>query len=51
MKEMDPDAARVNAVAPVFDPRYANIVDIDTTTKPPSEVADIIIEAATKLWR
>ena len=48
MKEMDPEAARANAIAPVFEPGHANIVDIDTTTKAPNEVADIIIEAATK---
>jgi len=50
MKEMDPEAARINAVAPVFEPGHANIIDIDTTTKAPSDVADIIIAAADKLW-
>jgi hypothetical protein len=51
MKESDPDAARANAVAPVFDPGHPNIVDIDTTTKSPGEVADIVIEAAEALRR
>ena len=51
MKEMDPEAAHANAVAPLFDPRHANVIDIDTTTKQPSQVADIIIEAARKLQR
>jgi hypothetical protein len=50
-KEADPDAARANAIAPVFDPGHANIVDIDTTTKTPSLVADLVIKAADKLWR
>ena len=51
MKEMDADAARANAVAPVFDPGHANLVDIDTTMKAPTAAADIIIEAARKRWR
>jgi hypothetical protein len=51
MKEMDPVAARANAVAPVFDPGHANLVDIDTTMKAPAEVADIVIEAARKRRR
>jgi broad-specificity NMP kinase len=51
MKESDPEAARANAVAPVFDPGHANVIDIDTTTKAPGEVADTVIEAAGKLWR
>jgi len=51
MKEMDPEAARTNAIAPVFDPGHANVIDIDTTTKAPGEVAHIVIEAAGKLWR
>jgi hypothetical protein len=51
MKESDPDAARVNAAAPVFDPGHANIVDIDTTARTPDEVADIVIQAAKELWR
>ena len=51
MKEMDPEAARTNAIAPLFDPGHANVIDIDTTTKPPSQVAGIVIEAAGKLWR
>jgi hypothetical protein len=51
MKEMDPEAARTNAVAPVFDPGHPNIVDIDTTAKSASEVADLVIEAAEKLQR
>jgi predicted kinase len=51
MKEMDADAARINAVAPLFDPGHANIVDIDTTAKTAGEVAGVIIEAAAKLLR
>jgi hypothetical protein len=51
MKESDPDAARANAVAPVFDPGHANLIDIDTTTKTSIQVSDIVIEAAEKLWR
>jgi hypothetical protein len=51
MKETDAEAARMTAVAPVFDPGHPNVVDIDTTTKTANEVADIVIEAAGKLWR
>ena len=51
MKEMDPDAARANAVAPVFDPRHANVIDIDTTSKTPNQVADLVLEATERLWR
>ena len=51
MKEMDPEAARANAIAPLFDPGHANIVDIDTTAMTPSQVANIVIEAARKSWR
>jgi hypothetical protein len=51
MKEMDPEAARTNALAPVFDPGHPNIVDIDTTALPPERVADIVMEAAGELWR
>lgn len=51
MKEMDAKAARANAVAPVFDPGHPGVIDIDTTAKTPSEVADIVAEAAGKLWR
>jgi hypothetical protein len=36
--------------APVFDPGHPNIIDIDTTTKSASEVADMIIAAAWKAW-
>lgn len=50
MKEMDAEAARMNAVAPVFDPGHPNVVDIDTTTKAPDQVADVILEAAQRLW-
>ena len=50
MKETDPEAARINAVAPVFDPGHPNIVDIDTTTRTAEQVADIVIEAAVRLW-
>jgi hypothetical protein len=46
MKEMDADAARANAVAPLFDTGCDNIVDIDTTTKTPEEVADLVLQAA-----
>jgi hypothetical protein len=46
MKEMDADAARINAVAPRFDPGCGNIVDIDTTTKTPEQVADLILREA-----
>jgi len=49
MKEMDPEAARANAVAPLFDPGHANVVDIDTTTKTALDVADIVIAAAEDL--
>jgi hypothetical protein len=51
MKEMDPDAARANAVAPVFDPGHANVIDIDTTSKTPDQVADLVLEATERLWR
>jgi hypothetical protein len=51
MKEMDPEAAHANAVAPLFDPRHANVIDIDTTRKTPDQVADIVLEAAERLWR
>lgn len=45
MKEMDAEAARRSAVAPLFDPGHANVIDIDTTTKTAGEVADIVIAA------
>jgi len=51
MKESDPDAARANAVAPLFDPGHASVIDIDTTTKTASQVAEIVIQAAGKLCR
>jgi len=51
MKEMDPEAARVNAAAPLFDPRHADMVDIDTTAKTPEEVADFVLQAARERWR
>jgi broad-specificity NMP kinase len=50
MKEMDAEAARRNAVALPFDPGVPDIVDIDTTAKTAREVADIVIEVATKSW-
>jgi hypothetical protein len=46
MKEMDPEAARANAVAPVFDPGHSPLIDIDTTAKTPSEVASLVLDAA-----
>lgn len=51
MKEMDPVEARANAVGPRFDPGHANMVDIDTTTKTPSEVAELVLQAARAHWR
>lgn len=51
MKEMDPEAARANALAPVFDPGHPNVIDIDTTALPPDRVADAIMAAAAALWR
>jgi len=49
MKEMAADAARMNAVAPPFDPGVPDIVDIDTTARTAEQVADIVIEAAERL--
>ena len=49
MKEVEADAARANAVAPLFDPGCDTIVDIDTTTKTPEQVADLILQAATEV--
>lgn len=48
---MDPEAARVNAAAPLFDPGHADMVDIDTTAKTPEEVADFVLQAARERWR
>jgi shikimate kinase len=46
MKEMDAEAARINAIAPLFDPGCGNIIDIDNTTKTPEQVADLVLQAA-----
>ncbi|HUL07062.1 MAG TPA: hypothetical protein VLV76_12060 [Candidatus Acidoferrum sp.] len=49
MKEMAADAARMNAVAPPFDPGVPDIVNIETTARTAEQVADIVIEAAERL--
>jgi predicted kinase len=44
MKAVDPEAARRNAVRPLFDPRHSNTLTIDTSKLSASEVAAQIIE-------
>jgi ribose 1,5-bisphosphokinase PhnN len=50
MKEVDADAARANAIAPLFDPGCDTMVDIDTTTKTPQQVADLVLRAAAAMF-
>jgi predicted kinase len=44
MKEVDPDAARRNAVKPLFDPGHSDTMTIDTSRLSASEVAGQIIQ-------
>jgi hypothetical protein len=44
MKAVDPEAARRNAVRPLFDPGYSNTMTIDTSKLPASEVTAQIIQ-------
>jgi hypothetical protein len=48
MKEMDPEAARRNAVLPPFDPGHPDTVTIDTTSLTAPAVADHIVRTLTQ---
>jgi hypothetical protein len=44
MKETDPDAARLNALKPLFNPGHEGMMTIDTTEIPTEEVASRIMQ-------
>lgn len=51
MKEVDPGAARLNAVQAPFDPGVDNTIRVDTTLKSPSETTNDVLVALAEMLR